>query len=273
MTAQEFPIRILKSHAEKNRVAASYIFTGSDTEKKMELALWFAESLNCEDPKRGRVEFGVGGQIQPGPFAFAVCACPSCGKIKRHTHPDVHWLGEDPKVRSIKIEEARLTLEKVSYKPYEGKYKVFIFVGAERLTIDASNALLKSLEEPPPHTVFLLLVENKAHLIPTIVSRSFEIRVGSRPHVISDAPRHMSRVRDNRWEDYFEALQTKPRDEVQTALTELMEECVLLRKGGATLAPPLEAADAVWQAKEALEDNANQKLALSRLAMKLRKIL
>src|SRR5207248_272507 len=108
---------------------------------------------------------------------FDDCVCASCRKSEAGSHPDLHVLGKDLKLKSIKIEEVRDAIADAALKPYEGKWKVFVVLEAGRLTADASNAFLKTLEEPPPHTVFILTVETKAGLLETIQSRGFEVRL------------------------------------------------------------------------------------------------
>jgi DNA polymerase-3 subunit delta' len=106
---------------------------------------------------------------------FKDCDCASCQKIEKHTHPDVFWLGEDSEDRTLKIDQVRDLQEKANIRPYEGQKKVFIIVGAERLTEEASNAMLKTLEEPPNHTLFILISSEPDKLLSTIQSRLLKL--------------------------------------------------------------------------------------------------
>ncbi len=258
--AQDFAVRVLKGHLEKNHIAHTYLFTGDGDSGKEDLALAFASALNCERKKY-----------------FLSCDCPPCHKIQSGNHPDVGWLGRDPKVRSIKIEEVRGMMETASLKPYEGQWKVFILVDAERLTADAANAILKTLEEPPAHTLFLLLVKNKAHLLETIQSRSFEVRLKSLQTVDFEKAPDPRAIRERNWFEFFDGFQSTPREELKELLDQLMQEfreaISSAAKAGTDPVWPadalLQGIDSLYETKEALDANANQKLALTRLTLQL----
>ena len=260
-SAVEFAERILTSHVKHAAVASTYLLTGAAGAEKTERALSFARALNCREKK------------------FRDCSCISCHKVTGRTHPDVHWFGEDVKAKSIKIEEIREVKNQAALKPYEGKWKVFIFADAEKLTVEAQNALLKSLEEPPAHTVFVLLADNKENLLETLRSRAFEVRC--RPagefrdenevaSLLPDAGR-------KRWEDLLEEYYGSPREEVQEMLSSLLHYLnQTLRQAAANednprIAALLHAMDRVFETQEAIDDNVNPKIAMTRLAVKLRK--
>ncbi len=157
--------RILKqlSHQVKSgKWATTYLFTGKEIERKKALAVAFAKALNCLE----------------GTSVIA-CKCSNCRRIEEGNFPDVKWYGLDEEASTIKISEVRDFKNWLSLKSYEAKVKVFIFNQAERLTGEAQNALLKSLEEPPPGNVILLLVPRAESLFDTISSRAIEIKVPS----------------------------------------------------------------------------------------------
>ena len=151
---------LLRRYLKKDKFPSSYLFTGNDAQRRRDVAGDFAKALNCES----------------GNY-FESCDCTSCKKVKEGNHPDVRWYGIDEDERSIKIEAIRDLQNWLSFKPYEGKVKVFILNEAGRLTGEAQNALLKSLEEPPPNSVLILLTQKKADLFDTVVSRLTEIKV------------------------------------------------------------------------------------------------
>jgi len=95
--------------------------------------------------------------------------CPSCRKIIRQIHPDCLCL--EPGEGSIKIDQIRDLQSRLIYRPFEGKWKVVMLDGAEKMTVQAANCLLKSLEEPLPDTTFILITQDLRVLLPTIVSR------------------------------------------------------------------------------------------------------
>ncbi len=248
---------LLLSHLRTGRVAHTYLFSGPEGERKEKLALGFAQALNCLNQK-----------------AFEDCACLSCRKIDKGLHPDVRRFGEDEKSRSIKIEEVRQIIHEASLRPFEGSWKVFILEGSERLTLEAANALLKTLEEPPAHSVFILLVENKAHLLETIQSRSFEIRIPPTPEGKKGDRPSLPFFGEKGQEAFWKQLQGLSRNELQEALEELMvyfrEESVSSweRDRGKSKVC-LKALERVYRTKEALEANVNQKLSLTYLEIGL----
>lgn len=255
--AQDFAVRLLKSHIQKKRLAHTYLFTGQKQAGKEDVAIAFAHALNCEK-----------GQY------FEACDCNSCRKCEAGNHPDLHILGEDLKVKTLKIEEVRNVIAGASLKPYEGKYKVYVLLEAGRLSQDASNAFLKTLEEPPEHTVFILTVESKARMLDTIQSRSFEVRFKPLPVEAGGVDEIASEIRGKRWEDYFEELGKSPKDELKGTLAGLMEH--FRKRMESPMVddsyPYVRALDYLLDAQGSLDENANQKLMLSRLAMGFKKI-
>ena len=145
---------------ERQKWATTYLFTGKELERKKTLALAFAKALNCSKDAYQ-----------------ASCDCSVCKRIESGVYPDVRWYGLDEDAATIKISEARDFQNWLNLKPFEGKVKVFIFNQAERLTAEAQNALLKSLEEPPPGNIIVILVPHRKMLFDTISSRAMEIKV------------------------------------------------------------------------------------------------
>lgn len=253
--AQDFAVRVLKGHLKEDRISHAYIFSGDEHSGKEELALAFGAALNCLEKKY-----------------FQECECNSCHKIAGKNHPDIHIVGEDEDARSIKIETIRESIAAAALKPYEGKYKVFIFKDAPRLTIDASNAILKTLEEAPAHTIFILLAEAKANLLETIQSRAFEIRLKPLAFQETKIPLGFaSEIKNKAWEEILEEGGVT-RDAVQKNLEILITFFRERLPGASGQAQEayLEALDLLIESKDALESNTNPKLVASRLAMQLR---
>jgi len=141
------------------RVANAYLFLGPEGVGKFEFALRFAQALNCERAN------------------FPPCeSCAVCKQIKARAHPDLHLLELNPDEKQIKIEEVRNFQAELSYRAFQAQYKIGIIRKAEKLTLQAMNALLKTLEEPLPNTVLILTCSNRSRLAPTIVSRCQTIR-------------------------------------------------------------------------------------------------
>ena len=151
---QDTVVRLLRAHLASGRTATGYLLAGPEGIGKRRIALEFAKALNC---KTGR---------------GAACeACATCGQIARQAHPDVHWLVPSGASDQIKIEDIRQLLGRVSLRPYNAAYQVAIIDGAERLTEEAANSLLKSLEEPSARTRYVLTTAQLPRCLATVVSR------------------------------------------------------------------------------------------------------
>ena len=158
---QDRVVSLFQRSLEKGSLAHAYLLVGSPHVGKMTLALNLAQALNCEAEERPCGE------------------CLSCQKIASASHADVQVIGlaqdensAEAKLRTeISIDQIRQMQHSASLPPFEGKYKVFIIDGAEFLSIEAANCLLKTLEEPIGKVVFILLTVNDALLPATVVSR------------------------------------------------------------------------------------------------------
>lgn len=104
-------------------------------------------------------------------------SCNQCRKVLERNHPDVEYYGGDGSRRSFHIDTIRQLRQNAWLLPGEAPCRVCVLCGAENMTDQAQNALLKILEEPPEHTVFILTAENCAMLLPTILSRVQTIRL------------------------------------------------------------------------------------------------
>jgi len=154
------PIELLKRAIRQDKVSHSYLFLGNEGIGKKWVALQFAKALNCLE---GGVEKGE-----------SCDRCLSCKKIDRHLHPDV--LVIEPEGQTLKVDQVRQMQKDLAYRPYEGQRRVCILTAADRMAPNMSNTLLKTLEEPPLHTVIVLLAQNPHFLLPTILSRCQPIR-------------------------------------------------------------------------------------------------
>jgi len=154
-------VSLLQHSLERGTLAHAYLLTGPAHVGKMTLALNLAQALNCE--------------ATPPPCG----ECASCQKIALGKHADVQIIGltsdgnsAEAKPRAeISIDQIRQMQHSASLPPFEGRYKVFIVDGAERLSHEAANCLLKTLEEPIGKIIFILLATNERLLPPTVVSR------------------------------------------------------------------------------------------------------
>ena len=112
--------------------------------------------------------------------------CDACRHVAERHHPDVTWLEPESKGRVIKVEEqVRPLIQQLSQKAFGGGWKVGVILQADRLSEGAANAFLKTLEEPPPKTVLILVTDSPQSILPTIVSRCQRVVVGE----AHDAPK------------------------------------------------------------------------------------
>ena len=154
------PILLLQNAIQADRVVHSYLFTGNEGVGKKWVALQFAKALNCLQ--------------RSAPLGEACDQCLSCRKIDGGLHPDV--LVIEPEHQAVKVDQVREMQRMLAYRPYEGYRRVCILDGADRMAPFMSNALLKTLEETPLHTVIILIATHSRLLPPTILSRCQSIR-------------------------------------------------------------------------------------------------
>jgi len=152
IVGQEHIKRLLKNALEKRRISHAYIFAGPRGTGKTTTARIIAKSLNCEKNQ----------------YEEPCNECVSCKAIDSGSHLDVIELDA---ASNRGIDEVRKIRDGVNFTPVMGKYKVYIIDEVHMLTKEAFNALLKTLEEPPEHVVFILATTNPEKIPPTIISR------------------------------------------------------------------------------------------------------
>jgi len=154
IVGQEVAVDILKRSIENNKCAHAYLFVGPDGVGKRTTAIAFAKGLNCQSS-----------------YSDGCDLCDSCRKIEKGTHPDVELISPREGGLTISIDQIRKLQRRVSYKPLEGNWKVYIIDDAASATEEAANCLLKTLEEPPPRVILILITENIYRLLSTVRSR------------------------------------------------------------------------------------------------------
>ncbi|MDP2044309.1 MAG: DNA polymerase III subunit delta' [Candidatus Omnitrophota bacterium] len=148
----DLPINIINNYIEKSRFFGGFIFSGPQGIGKKMVAKIIAQALNCA----ADLDKPCG-------------SCPSCLKAEKLQHPDLHIIENDES--QIKIEDIRGIQREANFRPYEGVMKVFIIDNAHRLNPDAANSLLKLLEEPPKHSLIILITHKPQAIFKTVLSR------------------------------------------------------------------------------------------------------
>lgn len=151
VAGQKAIIQTLKNAVSKNKIAHAYLFCGPRGTGKTSIAKIFAKMLNCEDQEH------------------APCGkCRNCIEFQKGSHPDII---EIDAASNNGVDEVRSLIEKVKYAPMEGKYKVYIIDEVHMMSTGAFNALLKTIEEPPAHVIFIFATTEPHKVLPTIISR------------------------------------------------------------------------------------------------------
>jgi DNA polymerase-3 subunit delta' len=176
ISGQEQALRILTGSIKRNRIAHAYLFSGEDGIGKKLTAVNVAKVLNCQNNHNELWKENNEAHIN-SPHASHIlhdeidCCdnCPSCKKINTASHPDVFFIASPD--NQIKVDVIRELRASLSYKAFEGKWKVVIIDEADKLNQSAVNAFLKTLEEPSQQSL-IMLISSKPELIPeTIHSR------------------------------------------------------------------------------------------------------
>lgn len=151
-------IEHLQNAIRMDKVSHAYILNAPEASGKRMIAEAFAAALQCE----------TGG-------AEACGTCHSCKQAKSHNHPDIVYVTHE-KPNTISVEDIRVQINQdIAVKPYSGPHKIYIVDEAEKMNVQAQNALLKTIEEPPAYGILLLLTTNADAFLPTILSRCIRL--------------------------------------------------------------------------------------------------
>jgi len=157
---QKHVLNYLKKSIEKNRISHAYLFEGLKYSGTKDVALWFVKYLECQSQKTTK------------PCGL----CQSCQDIDKNRYPDLAMVSIEGDKKEISIERIRELRRHLSLSAYSGPYKIAIIKEADKMTSEAANALLKTLEEPQGNTVLILITSTPSALPKTIVSRCEEIK-------------------------------------------------------------------------------------------------
>lgn len=154
ITGEERAKKILLGSFNNKRVPNAFLFSGQNLAEMKQISLDFALLLNCP----------------------TLCGdCLNCVKIKRNTHPDVIDLVPLEKRQTIGIDQIKELQDFIKYGPSSGKHLVVLISECEKLTLEAANCLLKTLEEPPKNVLFILTTSREDYLPRTVISRCQKI--------------------------------------------------------------------------------------------------
>jgi DNA polymerase-3 subunit delta' len=217
---QDVAVRMLRAALGRRRLAHAYLFEGPDSVGKRLTALTFAKAVNCEELSDDSCD-----------------RCVSCRRIGDGKHPDVITVAPVKAGRVIKVEILSELIERAVLKPYEGKYRVAVIVDAERMNASAANKFLKTLEEPPGNSIFVLVSHNPDQLPATITSRCQRVKFHPlTPHTIEallvrerglvpDRARVISVLAQGQMGKAFELADSEKREFVTKLVADLTDRC------------------------------------------------
>ncbi len=166
LLGHETAVQFLQIHSQPENTRHAYLITGAEGVGRETLALAFVKALNCLNPP------------SPGNFCGQ---CQPCRQIEAQAYPDLAILRVAEGARELKIEQVRAMQQTLSLAPYQSKYRVVLIPDFQRATMGASNALLKSLEEPPARAILILTADARESLLETIASRCEVVRLRPMP--------------------------------------------------------------------------------------------
>jgi DNA polymerase-3 subunit delta' len=166
-------VNLLKKHLQSGRIRHAYLFTGSESVGKRTLALRFAKALNCREAP------------EPGQFCGE---CRACKLVDLEQYPDLHVVESQEDTQELHVDQVRELQRQLALTPVESRWRVALLPSFEEAVASsqasAANALLKTLEEPPPHVILLLTAPSKEALLPTVVSRCEVIPLRAVPYEV-----------------------------------------------------------------------------------------
>lgn len=162
----EWAVQLLREHVMSGQVRHAYLFSGPPGIGRRTLALRLAQAINCPQP------LASGEPCR---------TCRTCERIERMQHPDLSVVAAESEGGTIKVEQVRELQHNLSLAPYEARFRVALLLRFQEANLNAANALLKTLEEPPDKVVLLLTADAPEALLPTIVSRCEVLRLRPMP--------------------------------------------------------------------------------------------
>src|SRR5919198_1443009 len=162
-------IDLLSRSSQRGTLPPSLIFAGTSASGARPTAIALAQALNCLEPSNQQP-----ATSNQQPVLDSCGTCSACTRIARGVHPDVHVI-EPAETGLIRVDQVRDVIDRAAYRPFEGRRRVVIIDDADALLPQAQNALLKTLEEPTPSSVFILVTSKPDLLLPTVRSRCIRL--------------------------------------------------------------------------------------------------
>lgn len=170
-------VELLQRSLRRGRLGHAYLLTGNHLEELEEVARNLIKTLNCDVPRQDA------GDVLPSDCCDE---CVNCRNVTSGNHADVYWIRPESKSRLIKVESIKGSREKkiqglnqkLNLKCGESRFKCAVIVAADRLTPNAANAFLKTLEEPPPERVLILITTEPQRVLDTVHSRCLRLTFG-----------------------------------------------------------------------------------------------
>lgn len=151
--------KLIRNQLNNQRLSHAYLFLGPEGVGQKELAKTLAKTYFCENMDQDSCE-----------------ECTQCIKVRHSNHPDFDLLEAEENKNQIGIDLIRDLQKRIAYRPYEAEHRFFIISGADQMTEQAANSLLKTLEEPPAYATLILIAEDESKVLPTILSRCQQVR-------------------------------------------------------------------------------------------------
>lgn len=218
----------LRRSLAHDRIRHAYLIVGAESVGKETLARAFARTLNCT----------------AAPEARPCGVCSSCHRIQSGNHPDIVYSERESETSQLKIEEIRSVMQRLALKPFEARYRVAILRDFDAAQPRAQDALLKTLEEPAPHAVLILMARSLDAVLPTIISRSqvIQLRPAStavvaallrdQHHLADDQAALLARVSGGRIGWALRALSDPELLDQRRQALDLLEEVLGLNRAG-----------------------------------------
>lgn len=163
-------IQLLQRSLQRGRLGHAYLFVGNQIEELEEIARNLIKTLNCLEPVT----------VDGGSLPIDCCDnCLNCRKVTHGNHADVRWVRPESKSRFILTDQIRGLISQINLKANEAEYKCAVIVAGDRMKVEAANAFLKTLEEPPEKSIIIILTTEPQRLLDTILSRCLRLTFGS----------------------------------------------------------------------------------------------